>query len=248
MANPTTREELKQYCLRELGAPVINIDVADEQLEDRIDYCMNFYYDYHMDATNKTYLLKEITNTDITNRYFTIPDNIINVTRIFPLTTQSSSAFMFDLRYQLRLFDLWDLTNSTMLSYNLSMQHIRMIEQFFVGETVIRFSRREHRLYIDWAWGTYTAPLGAIVVAEAYEKIDGDTFGDIYNDRWLLRYTTAHFKRQWGSNIKKFADLRLPGGVILNGDKLYNEAVAEIDQLESDMIRSYTGPCEFYMN
>jgi hypothetical protein len=56
MARPTTREAFKEYCLRSLGAPTIDINVDDEQLEDRIDDALQYYRDYHFDGTEETYL------------------------------------------------------------------------------------------------------------------------------------------------------------------------------------------------
>ena len=77
MATPTTKEEFKQYCLRKLGAPVIEINVDDDQVDDRIDEALRYYWDYHFDGSDKIYYKHQITQTDIANKYIILPENII---------------------------------------------------------------------------------------------------------------------------------------------------------------------------
>jgi hypothetical protein len=67
----------------------------------------------------------------------------------------------------------------------------------------------------------------------------------VYNDRYLKRYATALIKRQWGTNLKKFEGIQMPGGVTLNGQKIYDEAVEEIKELEAEMQTTYTEPPNF---
>ena len=59
---------------------------------------------------------------------------------------------------------------------------------------------------------------------------------------FLKRYATALIKRQWGENLKKFAGVQMPGGVTLNGDQIYQEAVAEIQVIEEEMQVRYELP------
>jgi len=58
----------------------------------------------------------------------------------------------------------------------------------------------------------------------------------------LIRYTEAHLKKQWGTNMKKFTGIPLPGGLMFNGQQIYDEAIAEIDKLEQEMLESYSIP------
>ena len=62
MASITTREQLKDYCLRALGHPVIEINVDDDQVEDRIDEAFQFYREYHYDAVEKVYKKYSLQN------------------------------------------------------------------------------------------------------------------------------------------------------------------------------------------
>jgi hypothetical protein len=66
MAIPTTRETLKQYCLRELGAPVLEINVDDDQLEDRIDQSLDYWRLYHYDGIEKLYMKQQIRASEMT--------------------------------------------------------------------------------------------------------------------------------------------------------------------------------------
>jgi hypothetical protein len=245
MATIQTREDLKQYCLRRLGEPVIQINVEDWQLDDRIDDALQFYQDYHYDATELFYWQHVITQTDIDQKYFLLDPGILGITRIFPLNDTVTKSNMFDLRYQLRLHELYDFTSTSYTNFALTMQHLRNLELMFTGEIPIRFQRHTHKLYPDWAWGSSQAPLGMTVVAEGYKVIDPDTNASVYNDMWLKKYTTALFKRQWGENMKKFGGIQLPGGITLNGKEIYDEAAQDILVLENEMQDRYELPIQF---
>ena len=241
MAVPTTRAEFKEYCLRKLGKPVIEINVDDDQVEDRIDESIRYYWDYHFDGTEKVYYKHLITNTDITNRYITLPENIIGAVRVFPIGDPSiRSDDMFNIRYQIALNDLYTLTSYSMIPYFMAMQHLALISDFLVGQQPIRYSRHRDRLYIDTKWENYNA--GEYLLIEAYEVLDPDTYGDMWSDRWLQNYTTAKIKYQWGSNLTKFTGMQLPGGVQFNGEKIFNDAKDEIEAMEKEMISSYSLP------
>jgi hypothetical protein len=333
MSTITTRQDFKNYCLRRLGFPVIEINVDDDQVEDRIDDALQYWQDYHFDGLQKIYYIKKVTgsqitvSTDISSHYssnntivgatsgatatisgysgannsmiqvvanapFTVgetlqyydntgtlqnttatvtafnygevdkryvdltdavdtsgnPLEIVGISRIFPVQDSQSTINMFDLRYQLRLNELYDFTSASYINYTLTQQHLRSLELLFTGEVPIRYVRNMQRLYIDWAWGASEAPIGTVIVAEAYAVIDPGTYGRVYNDRWLKEYATALIKKAWGENLKKFAGVQLPGGVMLNGDKIYEDAVRDIRRLEDDMEKNYGGILEWFMN
>ncbi len=257
MADITTRQEFKEYCLRRLGFPVVNINIDDTQVEDRIDDALLYYTDYHFDALQKFYYIHPVSNTDITNQYLDLSNvtdnsgntvNIQGITRIFPIQDSQATINMFDLRYQLRLNELYDFTSASYINYTLTMQHLRTLEIFFTGEVPIRYQRHMKRLYIDWAWGASEAPAGMVVVAECYATIDPNIYPDVWNDRWLKQYATALIKKNWGENIKKYQGVQMLGGIALNGQQIWDEADTEIRQLEQEMIDNYSGPLEFMMN
>lgn len=248
MAKITSRIGLKDYCLRRLGYPVIEINITEEQIEDRLTDALQYFADYHFDGTSTVYYKHTVTQEDVDNRYVTLPDQIIGVVRVLPVTNLLAKSYMFDIRYQLILNNLWDLTSTSMLPYTMAMQHIRSLELLFNGEIPIRFQRHENKLYIDMGWGTEQCPVGNVIIFECYQLIDPDLYTDVYNDWWLKKYATALMKRQWGENLIKFkGDLNLPGGLSLNGEKMFNDAADEIKKLEEEMLLNFSTPCQFFM-
>ena len=241
MTRPTTREQLKQYCLRELGAPVTDINVDDEQLEDRIDEAIDYWTDYHYDGTEHTYLKHQITQTDINNKYITIPEAIKGIIRIFDMGSSVGASSLFNIRYEIHLNELYDFSSASITPYYMSKQHINMLQEIFTGKNSIRFNRHTDRLYIDFDWEA-DVTVGKYVIIDCYQAIDPDVYTDMWSDRWLLKYTTQLFKRQWGTNMKKFGAMQLPGGITLNGQEIYQEAQDEIRRMEEEMISAYSLP------
>lgn len=240
MAQPTTKAEFKEWCLRKLGKPVIEINVDDDQVDDRVEEAFSYYWDYHFDGTEKTFLKHVLTSTDITNKYITIAENIIGVVNIFDIGDSLSVNNLFNIRYQFALNDMYDMSSYRLQEYMMAMQHIQFIEEMLVGKQPIRYNRHVNRLHIDMDWEKVSA--GDYVVAECYQIVDPATYGDVYKDRWLQSYATAKIKYQWGSNLTKFNGMQLPGGVTFNGEQILSDAREEIQRLEEDMISSYSLP------
>lgn len=240
MANPASRQQLKEYCLRRLGEPVVDVNVDDEQLEDRIDDALKFYQDYHYDGTERIFLKHQITAADKTNEYIEINDNIIGIVRVFDIGDSLNSSNLFNIRYQIHLNDLFDFTSTTYVPYVTAMRHVEQLEEIFVGKKPIRFNRHKNQLHIDMDWSS-DVQVGEYIIVEAYRILDPDTYTDVYGDRWLREYTTQLFKRQWGENLKKFEGMQLPGGLQFNGQQIYNEAQDEILRMESEVTTNYGG-------
>lgn len=304
MSKLQNRQQFTEYCLRRLGHPVIQINVSEEQIRDRIDDALSLFNQSHYDGTEHLFMKHQITQTDINRRWIYCPDAINFVTAVLPFDDSNSSINMFDLRYQLRLHDLYDFTSVSYVSYEITMQHIRTLNLLFSGTPQFRFNRRLNKLFLDIDWSRDVAP-GEYVVIECYRYLNPDTinltgtatlntasktvigtdtifdqeiieddvvhFGtegyqvkeikspteitlvdypafsntgvamtvvglsDVWNDRWLKAYATAKIKYNWGSNLKKFGNVPMPGGVTLNGKEIYNEAVEEIDRLEEEI-------------
>jgi hypothetical protein len=240
MAIPTTRAEFTEYCLRKLGKPVIEINVDDDQVQDRIDEALLYYTDYHFDGSDKTYFKYQVTQTDIDNKYLPVPDNIIGVVNLFPIGQSLNTNNLFNIRYQIALNDLYTLTSVSMVPYYMALQHIQFLEQILVGQQPLRYNRHVGRLYIDMDWTIVN--VGDYIVAEAYQVIDPTAFPKVWGDRWLLRYAACLIKQQWGENIKKYQGMQLPGGLTFNGQQIWNEAIEERKALEQEMMTSYSLP------
>lgn len=247
MAEVTTREELKDYCLRKLGVPIIEINVSDEQVDDRITEGFQKYIEYHYDAVELTYLKHTITQEDVDNKYLIVDDRVVSIIRMFPLSTTVTNSYMWDIRYQIRLNELWDFTSVNLLYYTTTMQHLRNLELTLVGEVPIRFQRHTNKLFLDLIWGSTELPVGSTVMLEGYVSIDPDIYPKIYNDLWLKNYCTVLIKRQWGSNLQKFQGIQLPGGLTLNGDSIYTEATREIEKMEAELQDKFEIPIQFFL-
>ena len=246
MANPNSRQELVDYALRRLGAPVIEINLDEDQIEDRVDEALQFYQTYHSDAIIRTYLKHQITATDINNGYVDVANQYTYVRSVFPIGDENASINMFDARYQIHLNDLYDMRNGGSLSfYYQTQQYLSTMNTILNGNvTPIRFSRHQDRLHLDIDWEEMNA--GEYIIIDCDAIIDPGTFTQVYNDMWLKRYVTALLKQQWGVNLSKFEGMQLPGGVILNGRAIMEDALTEIDKLEEEIRMNFEMPVDFF--
>jgi|TARA_R110000824_G_scaffold58888_12_gene158803 hypothetical protein len=244
MAEPNSRSTLKEYALRRLGAPVVEINVDDAQLEDRIDDALQFFAEYHFDGVEKTYLKHQITQDDIDNEYITVSDSVISITKLFQFS--EGTVNLFDVRYQMALNDFYGLRNpnQSMVQYSITKNHLSLIQDILSPEKSIRFSRVTNQLKIDMDWSE-EVNVGDYIVAEAYTILSPETYTKIYNDRLLKRYVTEIFRRQWGSNLSKFEGIQLPGGVTFNGREIMERAQTEIDKIEENVQLMYELPPDF---
>lgn len=241
MAVPATRDQFKEYCLRKLGKPVIEINVDDDQVDDRIDEALKYYWDYHFDGSERIYYKYQMTDADKANKYITLPQNIIGAVRIFPIGDVTvGTQDLFNIRYQIALNDLYTLTSVSMVPYYMVMQHLALVQEMLVGQNPIRYNRHRNQLWLDMDMNKIET--GQFIIVEAYQVVDPDTYTDAWGDRWLGNYCTALIKKQWGNNLKKFEGLQLPGGVQFNGQKIYEEAEAEIKEMEYQMVTNLSLP------
>lgn len=249
MARPTTRQSLIDYCKRQLGDGVTEINVTDEQCDDSCDDALQYYQEFHSDATVRVYRKHLLTSQDITNEYITIPDTILNVSRVLPISVLSrSSANLFSLNYQVALNASQDLYRSLdLVTYEMTRQHMNLINSTFNSlDEISQFSRHQGKLYLRLDWGKKIVE-GDYIVIEAYELIDPDASPKVYNDLYLKRYLTAKIKKHYGMNLKKFEGVQLPGGVTVNGQPIFDEAVAEIEKLEEEMQAKWATPPGFFV-
>lgn len=246
MAKLTSREDFKNYCLRRLGEPLISINVADEQVEDRIDDALNFYQLHHYNAVKRVFLKHLITATDVSNQYIEIPEEVKSVVRVFPISTLISHDYMWDIQFQVVAHSLSSFSSIQLINYEVAMEHLRNIEMQLVGEQSIEFNVHEGKLNIFDTWGKKLLPDDWIIV-ECYCALNPETIPEIWNDYWLRKYATALIKNQWGSNLSKFQSMPLPGGMVLNGPQIVAESKQEIQDCENECKQEYELPVQFFM-
>ena len=343
MAEPTTRTEFKAWCKRKLGYPVIDINVDDDQVDDRVDEAIQYWNTFMQNGQQRTYLKHQLTTEDVnrssTNTvetatargigasevstsalsgavlqnatsvtladatnfpatgsitiaadatpnaaenvaytlktgnvlttaalandhaddaavtlnvtaewkigqdYIPMPDGILSVLRILPFTNRGNLN-MFDIRYQLRLNDLYDFSDISVIHYQMTMWQLDLLDMLLVGEKPIDYNQIGNRLYINMAWGD-DLDVGEYIIIECYRKLNAEEYTQAYNDFWLKRYATALIKRQWGENLIKFTGVTMLGGVSMNGETIYNEAIREIGELETEGRLTWEEPLLF---
>lgn len=246
MAIPTDRKTFKDYCLRQLGWPVIEINLDDDNIEDRIDEALKYYADFHFDGTERIYYKHLITSTDITNKYITLPENIIGAVRIFNVTSRLTGiSNMFGVQYQLALNELYLFSSYSMIPYYMGLQHLELIDELLVGEKPIRYNRHRNILHIDMDWSIVKE--GQFLMVEAFQVVDPEVYPDVWGDRWLQNYCTQLIKRNWGAVMKKFTGMAMPGGIQFSGQQTWEEADAEIKRLEDEMHSTYSLPSTIFI-
>jgi hypothetical protein len=249
MANPATRDGLIDYCKRSLGEPVIEINIDPDQVEDRVDEAIQFWQEFHTDATYRTYVATLIGDSDVTNEYVTVDTDVLYVTRMFRISGGLTGTGMFSLKYQFMLNNAANMGSFTgdLAHYTQMKQYMEMLDQTLNGTPQIEYVRKMNRLYVVGDFADTDIIAGDYVVYEALKLVDPSTNGAVYNDLWLKRYTTALIKRQWGVNLLKFEGMQLPGGVQLNGRQMFDDANNEIQALEEQMRSVFEDPCDFYV-
>ena len=344
MATPNSKATLKEYCLRKLGKPVIEINVDDDQVDDRLDEALEYFSEFHFDGVERMYLKHQLTTDDVnranvaadietasadggttavhvpttttngalsasgtsvtltsatsfpttgtitiatdgtnaaedvaytavsgnvlttaalanahntgsavtlkiasvwkhSQAYIPIPNSVMSVTNVFPFS-DNASMNMFDVRYQLRLNDLYDFSSTSIVHYEMTMNHLDFLDHILVGEKPIRYNVHNNRLYIDMDWAN-DMDVGEHFVIECYRKLDPTVWTDVYNDFFLKKYATQLIKRQWGANLIKFNGVQMLGGVTMNGELIYGQAQEEIQRLEDEMRLTYEMPIDF---
>jgi len=265
--NPiTTRETLKQYCLRALGKPVVEINVEDDQVEDRIDEALQYFAQYHYDGVERMYLKYQVTADDITRarsdetlstvtdskdstvtaifkegkNYIPMPSNVMSVVQVFPFTDKAALN-LFDVRYQLRLNDLYDFSSTSIIHYDMTLRHLDLLDHILTGERPVRFNAHTNRLYIDMDWKN-DVDAGDFMIIECYRKLDGSNYSDVFDDIFLKKYLIQLVKKQWGQNLSKFQGVAMLGGVQMNGEQIYTQAQEEINRLEEQIQLAYELP------
>jgi len=239
-----SRQDLKDYCLRRLGAPMVNIDVSDEQIEDRIDDSLSKFARYHYSGSEKLYYKHQLTQEDLDNSYINLPENIITVIRVLPYGgSLSDYSGMFNSKYQMMLGDYNTGSVPTITDMVMKQTHFDFLSSMLGGTDSIQYNRYKDKLIFN----TMSSSLkpGDFIIAECYSVVDAEEYPEVYNDSWVKKYTTALIKQQWGMNLLKFQDAKLPGDITLNGARYYEDATDEIERLDESLRNTYELPVDF---
>jgi hypothetical protein len=260
MAQPASRAEFTDYCLRKLGAPVLEINVDVDQVDDLIDDAIQFFQENCYNGAERAYLRHKITADDLTRfdgedttasgttnweeatNYIPIPNHVVGITRVFGLVSNSIRSNLFGVEYQLFLNDLYAFGSLDILNSYMNKQYLETLDMVLNNGSFqqFRYTMRRDRLYLDINKSFLKEDTWLLI--EAHRLVDPTDATEMYNDMFLKRYATALIKRQWGQNMIKFNNVQLPGGITMNGRQLYEDALAEIQQIESEVLSKYAIP------
>lgn len=270
MAQPASRQELIDYCLRRLGAPVLEINVSEEQVDDLVDDALQYFSERHFDGVEKMFLKHKITQDDkdrgrargdnisagiVTtyatsgigtfaweenSNYIAVPDAVIGVERVFKLSNRTIASNLFNINYQLFLNDIYWFSSTEMLNYFVTKRYLEDIDWIVNPERQIRFNKRQNKLYLDTSWDTLQ--VDDYLLIECYRMLNPNENTKVWNDYFLKLYLTALIKRQWGQNLIKFQGVKLPGGVELNGRQIYDDALKDLQDIQDRMMIEFELP------
>tara|TARA_A100001035_G_scaffold277459_1_gene274292 strand:+ start:666 stop:1484 length:819 start_codon:yes stop_codon:yes gene_type:complete len=266
VAKPNSKEGLKEYALRKLGKPVLEINVDDDQIDDLIDDAIQLFHERHGEGIDRVFLKHQITEEEKnimvgvastttatstfgginsidyteTANYLPLPDSIIGVNKVFKMDASTISAGMFNIKYQIFLNDLYYYGAIDLLNYSMTKSYLETLDYILNPDVQIRFNKKNSRLYLDLNVKELTND--DFLILDCFRVVDPQSETNVYNDHWLKQYTTSLIKRQWGQNLIKFTGVKLPGGLELNGRQLYDDAVMELEKLDQKLMEEYAMP------
>ena len=279
MAQPSSRQGLIDYALRKLGAPVLEINIDDDQIDDLVDDAIQIFNERHFDGVEEMFLKHEFTQDELdrgkatsqtdsdntagivtttgtstaisgygtttssfveNSNFIQIPDSVIGIEKIFKFDSSSISGGMFSIKYQLFLNDLYYFNSVELLQYSMTKSYLEDIDFLLTPEKQIRFNKKQNRLYLDMDYNSIN--VGDFIVIDCQRILNPNDFTKVYNDPFLKMYLTALMKRQWGQNLIKFREVKLPGGLELNGREIYDDGQREIDAILQKMQLEYELP------
>jgi len=253
MALAQDRDEFKDYCLRQLGAPVIDINVADEQVEDRIEQALAFYQLYHNEAVERVVYFHKVTQKDIDNGYLIVDPAIFSITKMAMQNAKLFSTNFMNNIWQGMYKIAYDIgfgmmgCSSGMTNYAMAMQYLANLEFIFSVKNELQFNYRTHRLIIPGKTNDIDVAVDSIIAFEAYRLIDPDSHQSVWTTPVLIEYTTALIGLQWGINMSKFDGVMLPGGITLDGDKIYDRYNEIKTRIEEDFSVAHELPVDFFV-
>lgn len=239
----TNRQQFTEYVLRKLGFPVIQINVSEEQVNDRIDDAIQYNVDWNYNMVERKFLAIKVTQTDIDNNYVTVPEDVLAVQKLLPFrgVLGNSVNYLYNVEYHLTSSALLQMYSSGDASqFYLTKQYLSTMNDIFNNQPMYEFRRYTDKVHFRFSGENRLAPDDYLVL-EVYTPIS--TSSRFWEDRLLKEYATALVKKQWASNLSKYQEVMLPGGVKLNGTELYNQADREVMDCEQK-IKLYSEPVD----
>ncbi len=260
MAQPSSRAELITYCKRQLGEPVLQVNIDDEQVNNVIDDTIQFFQENCYNGIERCYLRHKMnaddkarfdaaattssgtTNWEEVSNYIPMPNHIVGISKVFGIVSNSIRSNLFGIEYQIFLNDLYAFGSIDILNYYMTKQYLETLDMVLNNGSFqqFRFTMRRDRLYLDVDKTMLKEDLYLLI--EAHRLLNPNDATEMYNDMFVKRYATALMKKQWGQNLIKYNNVMLPGGISLNGRQIYEDALGEIEKIESEVLSKYAEP------
>ena len=271
MSKPNSRATLKDYCLRKLGYPVLEINVDDDQIDDLTDDAIQYFQERHFDGIERVFLKHKLTAADITTAKTTATTTSATTGASNGITSTGNADSFLETNNYLKLPDhvigvekVFKMDQNTISSglFNIKYQ-IFLNDLYYYGaldlmnyamtktylEDLSRLITPDTQIRFNKKQHNLYMDIDwnqisadTFIILDCYRLVDPGTATDVYNDFWLKRYLTALIKKQWGQNLIKFQGVMLPGGIQLNGRQIYDDAVKEIEEIEYSLKTEYELP------
>ena len=271
MSKPNSRATLKDYCLRKLGYPVLEINVDDDQIDDLTDDAIQYFQERHFDGIERVFLKHKLTEADIATAKTTATTTSATTGISNGITSSGNASSFLETNNYLKLPDhvigvekVFKMDASTISSglFNIKYQ-IFLNDLYYYGaldllnyamtktylEDLSRMITPDTQIRFNKKQHNLYMDIDwnqinpdTFIILDCHRLVDPGTATDVYNDWWLKRYLTALIKKQWGQNLIKFQGVMLPGGIQLNGRQIYDDAVKEIEEIEYSLKTEYELP------
>lgn len=291
--------ELKDVILQRLGAPIVNVEVTEDQIFMSIQQALELYGEYHYEAMNKSFIVVHLSKEQAASGLINLGEyKLFAVTKIvrqgggamFTMDGNTTMNYFTDfmrgmasgipvgscgyfgpmgvmgnisyysqlMSYQNTMFD--QLNPLPDYSFNANTGYLNVQGNLREGELLVLEVFNKYYMELDKSVkanivGSSNAIVGAcarpVVVGadnewqNPYVGLDGPIVGqcnanefanqNVYNVRWVKDYATALVKRLNGHILGKHQGMQLPGGVTVDGDKLYLQADEELKNLKDEL-------------
>ena len=266
---PTNRGQLINYGLRQLGAPVLEINLDDDQLHDAVDDTVQIYQERHYNGIERMYLKYKITQDDIDRGTAKGTDGvgIVTTTGIQTSNVTVTSNFYETSNFLavpdniLGVHRIFKFDSSSISGGMFSIKYQLFLNDLYYFNSVNLLQYAMTKTYLEDIDHLLTTEkqirfnqrqdrlyldidwgaetVGNFIVIDCLRAIDTE---QIYNAPFVKRYFTALIKKQWGANLLKFRGTKLPGGIELNGREIYDEGVRELQALRDRSSMDYEMP------
>lgn len=255
MKRVQSRSELKEKILLTLGHPYIRVDLSDAHIDLAVDTALRHFFKHSPYGSFESHYTYLITDDDITNGYIPIPRYIDAVVEVIPGGMGLSDMSFMSVEYQMQR----ETAMAAMRFNNVSLVDFVTMKQRLYNTNMIlsqpkgfEFVRYQRRL-IPY----FNIKAGQTIALKCYENVDPEaadvgkepleviSSADLWDDETLKDLAVAECKVLWGNILKKFGQVVLPGGVTLDGQKIYEEGKMEVDKITSELLNA--SPIDFFM-